>query len=155
MKKEDMKLTGLIEIILRGADGKVKETREVKNLIVTTGKAAVAGLMLADIGGTAFDYIAIGTGTDAAAAGNTALQTEITTNGGQRTTGTGTRVTTSVTDDTAQLVASWTFTGSFAVTEAGILNAASDGTLLARQVFSAINVVSGDSLQITWKVQVS
>jgi len=40
------------------------------------------------------------------------------------------------------------------VTESGVLNDASTGTLLARQVFSAINVASGDSLQITWKIDV-
>lgn len=63
-------------------------------------------------------------------------------------------MTTDTTNDTAQLVATFTFTGSFAVTETGVLNAASVGTLLARQVFGAINVASGDSLQITWKFDV-
>ena len=46
------------------------------------------------------------------------------------------------------------FTLSFAVTESGVLNAASLGTLLARQTFSAINVANGDSLQVTWKFDV-
>jgi len=136
----------------------VIDVREIKNLIVSAGKAAMAGLCITDVGGTAFDAIAIGTGTDAAAAGDTALETEITTDGGERRSGsdvTGTRVTTSVTNDTAQLVTTFTFTDSFAITESGIFNDASAGTLLARQVFAAINVVSGDSLQMTWKVQFS
>jgi hypothetical protein len=63
-------------------------------------------------------------------------------------------VTTDVTNDTAQLVYTFTVTGTAAVTESGVFNAASSGVLLARQVFSAINVVNGDSLQITWKFDV-
>ena len=139
-------------------DGEVIDTREIKNLIVSSGKAAMAALCLVDVAETAFDYIALGTGTTAADAGDTTLETEITTNGGERRGGgdvTGTRVTTSVTDDTAQLVTTFAFTGSFAITESGILNAGALGELLARQVFAAINVASGDSLQITWKVQFS
>jgi hypothetical protein len=63
--------------------------------------------------------------------------------------------TVNVTDDTAQFVKSFSVTGSKAVTESGIFNAASVGKLLCRQTFSAINVVNGDTLQITWKVTVS
>ncbi|MGA2443687.1 MAG: hypothetical protein ABSH08_22255, partial [Tepidisphaeraceae bacterium] len=64
-----------------------------------------------------------------------------------------TQVNTSVANDTTQLVHTWTFSATFAVTEEGILDAASTGNLLARQVFSAINVVSGDSLTVTHKYQ--
>lgn len=152
---DGLRFMGYTHQVLKGADGAVKMDRYVPNLITTVGKAAVAGLILTDVAGTLFDYMAIGTGTTAAAAGDTTLQTEITTNGGARVAGTGTRVTTTTTNDTAQLVASWTFSGSFAITEAGILNASSSGTLLARQVFSAVNVVSGDSFQITWKIALS
>lgn len=136
-------------------NGKVIDRRVVDNLITNAGKAQVAGLVLSDVGGTAFDYIAIGTDNTAAAAANTALGAEITTGGGARAASTGTRVTTSVTNDTAQLVATWTFSGSFAIVETGVLNASSAGVLLARQVFSTINVQSGDQLTITWKIQIS
>lgn len=152
---EGIRLSGIVEKILFDKYGNIKHRQIDKNLVVTAGKAHVAGLLLVDVGGTAFDYIAIGTGTTAAAAGDTALGTEITTNGGQRAAGTGTRVTTTVTNDTAQLVLTYSFTGSFAVTESGIFNASSAGTMLCRQVFSAINVVNGDSLQVTWKIAVS
>jgi hypothetical protein len=65
--------------------------------------------------------------------------------------------TTETAGDTAQLLNTFNFTtgGTFAVTESGVLNAASTGTLLARQVFTAINVASGDSLQVTWKFDVN
>lgn len=154
-RKEDVKLVGHFKVEHFDKHGVLLGARHVNNTIVNAGLAVVSGLVLSDIGGTAFDYIAIGTGTTGAAATDTALETEITTNGGERTAGTGTQVTTSVTNDTAQLVATFTFTGAFAVTESGVFNAASAGTMLCRQTFSAVNVASGDSLQITWKVQFS
>lgn len=125
------------------------------NLVTSAGKAGAASRINGSGGEAAFVYIAVGTGTNAAAAGDTALQTELATSGLSRVSATASRVTTSVTNDTAQLQTTFTVTGTQAVTESGILNAASTGTLLARQVFSAINVVNGDSLQVTWKVQAS
>ncbi len=125
------------------------------NLITNAGLAIVAGQTN---GATTAPVtaIAIGIGTTAAAAGDTALESEITTNGGQRGAATASRVTTTQTNDTAQWVKTFSFTGSFAVTEEGLLdNNTSGGNLLARQVFSAVNVASGDSLQITHKMVVT
>lgn len=126
----------------------------ISNLVTNAGMAGMASRANGAGSEAAFTYIAIGTGTTAAAATDTALQTEITTGGGARASATASRVTTDVTNDTAQLVNTFSFTSSFAVTESGVLNAASSGVLLARQVFSAINVANGDSLQITWKFDV-
>ena len=151
---ESMKITGTIEIIARDKDGKIKDSRLIKNLITNAGKAEAAGLLNGATTGV-FDYIAVGTGTNAAAVGDTALQTEITDSGLQRAQGTASRVTTTVTNDTAQVTKTFSVTGTKAVTEAGLLDAASSGVLGSRQVFSAINVVNGDSLQITWKWAVS
>lgn len=127
---------------------------KLANLTTTAGKAGVASRINGSGGEAAFTYLAIGIGTTAAAIGDTTLQSEITTNGGQRAAATASRTTTDTTNDTARLVYTWTFTGSFAVTEAGALNAASVGTLLNRQVFTAVNVVSGDSLQVTVDIDV-
>jgi hypothetical protein len=123
----------------------------IANLVTSAGKAGVASRINGSGGEAAFTYIAMGTGTNAAAAGDTTLQTELAASGLSRANATASRVTTTVTNDTAQLVQTFTVTGTVAVTESGVLNAGSSGTLLARQVFSAINVVNGDSLQITWK----
>lgn len=123
------------------------------NLITNAGKALVAGLMTGDVTNF-FDYIAVGTGTTAAAATDTALETESATAGLTRAASTNSRVTTDVTNDTAQFLKSFTVTGTVAVTESGVFDASSTGNMLCRQVFSAINVVNGDTLQITWKVDV-
>lgn len=153
IKLEPMAIGGWFALEHR-RNGELIEARTVKNLITSAGKAAAAGL-LNGVVTDFFDYLAIGTGTTAAAVGDTALQTEISTNGGARAAATLSRVTTTVTNDTAQFVYTWTFSGSFAVTECGVFSASSGGTLLARQVFSALNVVSGDTLAITYKVAVS
>lgn len=121
------------------------------NLIPTAGKAGMASRCNGVGSEAAFTYLAVGTGTTAANASDTGLETETTTSGLARAAATCTRVTTTVTNDTAQLDKTWSATGSVAVTEAGALNAASAGTLLGRQVFSAVNVANGDSLQVTYK----
>lgn len=132
-----------------------KLSLDIHNLVVSAGKAGVASRINGAGGEAAFTFIAIGTGVVAPAAGDTTLGVEITTGGGARAAATASRVTTSVTNDTAQLVLTFNFTAAFAVTESGALNAASLGTMLARQTFSAINVANGDSLQVTWKFQAS
>lgn len=133
--------------------GQWRTSKVLSNLITDAGIAGLASRVNGAGAEAAFDYIAVGTGTNAAAQGDTALQTELATSGLSRAQGTATRVTTTETNDTAQVVVSFSVSGTQAVTESGLLNASSSGTLLARQVFSAINVASGDTLQVTWKIQ--
>ena len=128
-------------------------TRRSHNTITNVGHAAANGLM-SNQGAYGFAlYMAIGIGTQGTPATSTTLASEITTNGGARAAGTASQVTVTVTNDATQLVHTWTFTGSFAVTEEGILTASSAGTLVAYQSWAAINVVSGDTLQVTHKYQ--
>lgn len=128
----------------------------LSNLITTVGVSGIAARINGSGSPAAYTYIAVGTGTTAAADADTQLVNEVTTSGGARATATVSLQTTDTAGDTAQLQLTFSFTtgGSFAITESGVLNAASTGTLLARQVFSAINVASGDSLQVTWKFDV-
>jgi len=128
-------------------DGKVVRVVRKRNLIVNTGLALLAYLAIGS--GTAPTHIAIGTDGTAPAAGDTALNSEI-----DRQPATKSRVTTSVTNDTAQYVASFSFSGSYTIREAGLFNAAAGGDMLARQTFS-VSVISGDTLQVTWKIQFS
>jgi len=133
----------------------VMDARKVTNLIVNAGKAEAAALLGAIAGGAAFNHLAVGTGTIAPAATDTALGAEITTGGLARAASTNTQVTTTVTGDTLQMVKEWTATASHAVTEAGAFNAATAGDMLCRQTFAVINLVSGDRLEVTYKIQVS
>ena len=63
---------------------------------------------------------------------------------------------TTVSTNTITYVASFAAgTGTGAVTEAGIFNASSAGTMLCRTVFPVVNKQSGDSMTVTWTVTVS
>lgn len=96
-------------------------------------------------------YHGLGTGTGAESATDSALGTELTTqynnSGDVRATGTTTE---GATANIYRTVATNALDGSAAVTEHGIFSASSSGVLLDRSVFSAINLVSGDSLQTTY-----
>lgn len=92
-----------------------------------------------------------GTGTNAEAAGDTALQTESTTAlNPDSTRATGTRSQPAA--NQYRTVGTLTFDASVAVTEHGIFSqsATGGGTLWDRSVFTAINVASGDSIQFTY-----
>lgn len=145
MINEQVKATGELQVVLTGPDGKVKETKTIPNLVVTTGKNFIASRMVGTP--TAMSHMAIGSGTGAAAAGDTALGTEL-----------GRVSLTSSTSAGAVVTYVATFgagTGTGAVTEAGILNAASAGTLLCRTVFAVVNKGADDSLSITWTITIS
>lgn len=141
MLNDDFKLIGDLSIAING-----KVVQEVDNLVVTTGKNFVASRMK-DATATAMSHMAIGTGTSAAAAGDTTLGTEA-----ARQALTSTTVTANAVAYVASFAAG---TGTGAITEAGLLNAASAGTLLCRTVFSVVNKGADDSMTITWTVTVS
>jgi hypothetical protein len=155
--KEPMGIRDRVILTVRDKEGKVKQEYDSgwsPNGLTNAGFASVAGLILTDVGDTPYDYLAIGTGTTAFDPTQTALVTEI-----KRKAGTGTRVTTSVTNDTAQLVTTFSsadgLSGTSSVTEVGMFNASTGGTMLMRQVFTAlaINWDMGDTLQVTVKIQ--
>jgi len=92
-------------------------------------------------------HMAIGTGSTAAAAGNTALGSEADRNTLTSTTVSGATITYVATFGAGE--------GTGAITEAALLNASSSGTMLCRTVFAVVNKGSQDSMTITWTVTVS
>ena len=146
MINDSIKVTGELKLTLTRRDGHVKHEVIIPNLVVTTGKNYIASRMK-DASATAMSHMAIGTGSTAAAAGNTALGSEA-----GRVALTSTTVSNS---DVAYVATFPAGTGTGAITEAGILNASSGGTLLCRTVFNVINKAAADTLGITWTVTVS
>lgn len=141
MLKDDLKMTGRLSIAIND-----EVVQEVPNLVVTAGKNFVASRMKDTTDG-AMSHMAIGTGSTAAAAGDTALGSEADRNALTSTT---------VTDNEVAYVASFgAGEGTGAITEAGLFNASSSGTMLCRTVFSVVNKGSADSMTITWTVTVS
>jgi len=145
MINDTIKVTGQLKITVTKPDGNVHET-VVPNIVVTDGKEYIASRMK-DASATAMSHMAIGTGSTAAAAGDAALGTEA---------GRVALTSTTVTSNAVAYVATFAAgTGTGAITEAGIFNASSSGTLLCRTVFSVINKGAADTLGITWTVTVN
>lgn len=96
----------------------------------------------------AFQYHDCGTGTTAAAIGDTALQTPA---GTARVAGTASNPSANI----YKSVATISYTSSLAITEWGIFSASTSGTLWDHRVFSAINVNSGDSIQFTYQLTIA
>lgn len=146
--KQTLTMHGTMQAKLSKADGSV-EVRKKGNLIVDVG----FDLIINAIGATSFrpdiiSHIATGTGTVAASAGDTALDTELNRQAATFAHTASTKV--------------FTMTASFAagvstgaITEAGVLNAATTGILLDRVVFPVINKGSDDSLDITFTFTLS
>ena len=118
-------------------------------LLVNAGKAIVTNRIQGS--GTAPQYVAWGTGAGTTAATDTTLFTET----GTRVSGTMTQQTTSVTNDTFQVVGTQTAGTALAITNAGLFDASTSGNLFVKGDFSTINLNSGDSIQFTFKTQFS
>lgn len=144
---DNMKAKGRLSIVLKDADGNIKDQREVDNLVVTAGLGYIASRMK-DATATAMSHMALGSGTTAAAAGDTDLESVL-----------GSREaldSTTVTDNTVQYISSFEAgDGTGAVTEAGIFNASTGGTMLCRTVFDVVNKGANDTLSITWTISIS
>jgi hypothetical protein len=151
MFNDAIKMTGNLKLVLTDEHGNVKQEEEVKNLVVTVGKNFIASSMAKTTTNSpaAMTHMEVGTGTTAAAVGDTALQTAVASS---RVTLTSTTVTT---NNVAYVATFPAGTGTGALTEAGIFNAASTGTMLCRTVFSVINKGAADTLGITWTVTVN
>jgi hypothetical protein len=142
MTREDFTVAGRVRAELRDPAGHVKQVQEVDNLITTAGRNAIVERLDSSPATGQPSHMAIGTGTTAAAAGDTTLETELDRNALTSNTASANVLT---------MVGDWAAgDGTGAITEAGVLNAASNGTLYSRAVFSVINKAASDTLQITW-----
>jgi hypothetical protein len=147
MINEKLKMTGDVALVLRGADGQVKETREIKNLVVNAGLAYVISRMV----GTSkavMSHMALGSGTTAAAAGNTDLESIL----GSREALDSTTIAGSNNEQVVYVASFEAGDATGAVTEAGIFNASTAGDMLCRTVFAVVNKGANDSLTVTWTI---
>lgn len=150
--QDNQGVKGQFRLVCRDSKGNLKwDTGFMSNLITSAGKAQLA-LLAGDASATPFTYLAVGTSSTAVNVSQTALQAEITDTGLARAAATVSRVTTTVTNDTLQLVYEWTASGSKTIEEIGIFNASSAGTMLGRALTTTKSLVNGDSLEATYKV---
>lgn len=127
-------------------DGTRKDLGLVSTKVVTTAGVnylvdALQGLAVAGD----FQYHASGTGATAEAVGQTTLVTEV----GTRATGTRAE---GASANIYRTVGTVSYSGTFAITEHGVLSATAAGTLLDRSLFAAINVQAGDAIEFTYEL---
>lgn len=144
--QENLTVKGRLKIELFSADGALKDSREVDNLVVTTGKGFIASRMV----GTAaavMSHMAVGSNNTAADVADTTLGTQL-----------GRVALASASASGAVATYSATFpagTGTGAVVEAGIFNDGTAGTMLCHTVFAVVNKGADDAMAITWTTTVS
>lgn len=145
MFEEKFKVSGIVKIDLIDQFGNLKKT-EVSNLVVTAGASFIASRMVAATA-TLMSHLAVGTSNTAKAAGQTTLVAEI-----ARVTLTGASNSTNTVTYTASLAAG---VGTGNLQEAGIFNASSAGTMLARTTFPLLTKESTDTVNITWVISIT
>ena len=148
MISDNLRLRGRLDIIVTAPDGTIKDTQRVDNLVVNSGKNFVASRM-AGTSLSVMSHMSIRTGSAAAASGDTTLGSE-----SARVALTSTTVNSNDVVYVATFPAN-TPSSAAAITEAGIFNASTAGSMLCRTVFSQINKAAADSLTITWTVTAS
>lgn len=121
-----------------------KESFHIPNTIVADGKSCLASMLGSDnASAVAFDWIAIGSGTDAAVVTQTALVHEAY----GRVDASG-----AVIGSLCTFTGSFGISGTFTSSEYGIFNATSAGSMLCRASGTGVSLTSGDYLTITYNV---
>jgi hypothetical protein len=146
----DLSLKGRYFITLYGPDGTIKDHREGDNVVTTNGKEFLASfLKSAALAASTFTckYIGIGTGTSSESAADTALGTE-----SSRATGTVSYVSNQIYQVTATFA---TGSGTGAIVEYGLFSSNTAGTLLSRDVETAVNKGANDTLTVTYQLTIS
>lgn len=138
-------LRGYVTIVIFDEEGKVKETREFKNLVVDVGRSGCAG-RVSDPGTAilAANWIKLGTDATVPAVGQTALIADLGLSEAKSAAysflGIG----------SWKIVQTWgTGAGIGALTESGVFFG-SFNSMLCRQTFAVINKASSDTLEVTW-----
>ena len=150
MIKDNVRPRGRLHIVIRDEHGRIKEEAFTDNLVVNTGLYHIADQM-SDKGEAAQSHMAVGTGTTAPAAGDTALGNQLEDR----------HAFTSKTQGAGASANKVTYVGDWAaghatgaITEAGIFNSASAGQMLCRATFPVRNKGANDVMALTWELTI-
>jgi hypothetical protein len=150
--KEDSLINGYVTVIKNvGKSDEQVLCKDKHNLLTTDGRDFFHAQVYTNTstGTRGANFIALTTDSSGADAGDTTLPSEITTGGLARAVAT----TITHTNDSNVTTLVKTFTASAthtAVQMSGTFNAASGATLAHEAVFTAVTLVSSDTLQVTW-----
>jgi hypothetical protein len=147
--QEMLKATGHLKIDHFNSKGTLIDSRFIPNLVVQVGKNYIASRMIGTSAGV-MTHMEVGTGNTAPVTGDTTLQAAV---GGSRVVFSSAASTSTNTVSYAASFAPGVGTG--ALTEAGIFNASSAGTMLCRTTFAVVNKAAGDTINISWSVNIA
>lgn len=146
---EELNVTGVVEVVLRSKDGKIKYTEVIKNLVMTAGKNLIVKKLIND--SENISSIAIGSGTTSATVNDTQLESELARED----------IEFQFVDTQNQnvLVNTSTFAenvGTGTINEVGLLSDSSpQQTLLCRTVVSTpFEKAAADYLNVSWKIKI-
>lgn len=150
--KDDIKVKGEVSIVVTDKDGNLKATRDVHNMVVTTGKnhiaSRIAGLFdsYGDTGAI-ISHIAFGTAVTFPTLTDIELGYQL-----------GPRYPIEILYPVATNVVVMTssYSGQTGIlTEAGLFNHATAGTMICRTTFLEVPMIITDILAITWTLTIN
>jgi len=145
-----MKLKGHWYISLYGPDGNLKDYREGNNVITDDGTSFVAAFLNSAAAAAStftMNYVAVGTDSTAEASTDTDLGGEL-----ARVLATMSNVAGSIYRLTASFLSG---TGTGAITEFGVFDSSSAGTMLSRDTEDVINKGANDDLIVVTDITIS
>lgn len=139
-------LTGKVNIKKFNQQNELVEEYDIPNIVTTTGKNFVASRLAASSAGV-MSHMAVGSSQTPQTVGDTTLKQELLRSA---------LFSAVTTNSETEFVASFAppGTGTRLLTEAGIFNASSAGTMLCRTTFPIITQTTADTIAISWVVSV-
>ena len=151
--KETLGIKGNLNIVLTDAQGNIKDTRKITNLVVTSGVLFILNRLKDNVTySVGMSHMEVGTGSTATASTQTTLAAAL----GARQPFSSTLVTNTTASGTITYAATFgSGVSTGALMEAGIFNASTTGIMLCRTVFPVINKGANDTMTITWAVTIT
>jgi len=145
LKSKNVKVTGHLKIQKYDPVGQLIQELEVPNLVVTVGKEHIASRMVGTASAS-MSHMGVGSNSTSPVVSNTSLVSQL-----------GRVELDDITVNGALIIYSATFgptvaTGS--LTEAGIFNASTGGTMLCRTTFPVVTKQATETIAITWTVSI-
>jgi hypothetical protein len=149
--EDTIKLKGALELVLKNLNGEVVETVRQNNVVVTTGRVWVLKQIASSLMTTnqSISYLAVGTSTTSPTTADTALGNEYARK----------QISSFITDGLTSTVPYWRAQVLFAsneanttLSEAGLFNSSSGGTMLARATFGTINKTTSNTLEVNYYI---
>lgn len=145
---DELKVTGIVDVVLYSADGKVKHQESVKNLVTTAGKNFIVRKIVND--SENISSVGIGSGTTSATLLDTELESTLANE--------PVRFQSVDTIDTNVLINITTFeenVGNGTINEIGLFSNSTPQKLLCRTVVTTPFVKGAtDYLNVSWKIKI-